>query len=107
RRRREIAEGYRRRLLARAGLVLPPMELPDGTISWFVYPLRLREGTTQEQRDEVFRAMKARGIGCGRYFRPIHLLPAYRSGGSPHLPVTVACASRMLALPFFNAIREA
>jgi perosamine synthetase len=49
--------------------------------------------------------MAERGIACGRYFAPIHLQPAYRSG-SWHLPVTEQVADRVIALPFFNALSE-
>ena len=51
------------------------------------------------------RGLAAAGIGCGRYFAPIHLQPSYAAWrNSANLAVTEAEASRTLALPFFNNI---
>jgi perosamine synthetase len=52
--------------------------------------------------------MKMRGIALGRYFAPIHLQPIYLlySTHEAVLPVTEFQAPRLLALPFFNRIRE-
>jgi perosamine synthetase len=50
------------------------------------------------------------GIGCARYFAPIHLQPAYESvprARQAVLPVTELVARRTLALPFFNRISTA
>jgi perosamine synthetase len=57
-------------------------------------------------RDGVRAALASRGIETGRYFPPIHLQPACRTGNSTValLPVTESIAPRMLALPFFNRI---
>jgi perosamine synthetase len=51
----------------------------------------------------------SRGIGCGRYFAPIHLQPVYRNAAEKRfaLPVTECNPARVLALPFFNKIEEA
>ena len=48
------------------------------------------------------------GIGCGRYFAPIHRQPAYRPAYGPgaDLRVTEFEASRCLALPFFNRLSD-
>jgi perosamine synthetase len=53
--------------------------------------------------------MQSRGIGCGRYFAPIHWQPAYKNWeGLRHaLPNTEWSALRTLALPFFNRIQPA
>jgi perosamine synthetase len=88
-------------------LILPAYELPNGKISWFVYVLRLHERFCPEQRDWIWGEMNSRGIGCGRYFAPIHWQPAYQGceGARHPLPVTESIATRTLALPFFNGIR--
>jgi perosamine synthetase len=104
--RETIACEYDKRLRSNPNLILPPLLLPQRRISWFVYVLRLAERFTGSQRDFLLKEMAARGIGCGRYFAPIHLQPAYRS--TPHrcmnLRVTESHAPRTLALPFFNRI---
>jgi perosamine synthetase len=107
-RREAIARGYEERLRGNPALILPPLHLPRRRISWFVYMVRLAASFTQEQRDWVREQMMAQGIGCGRYFAPIHLQPIYQSTCRPRhdLSVTQWNAARTLVLPFFNGITE-
>jgi perosamine synthetase len=107
-RREAIARQYNQRLGQHPNLKLPPLTVPRREISWFVYVVRLGDRLREEDRDWIAREMKVRGIGTGRYFAPIHLQPIYRSCTSPKsaLPITEFCASRSLALPFFNRIGQ-
>jgi perosamine synthetase len=104
--RASVAAGYEKQLRDVAELVLPQLHIPDCRISWFVYVVRLAEQFTREQRDQVMRFLTERGIGCGRYFAPIHLQDAYQSVLSAKVSLTVseAVSERTLALPFFNHI---
>ena len=107
-RREAVARRYFDRLSGNPNLVVPPMSIPGRRISWFVYVVRTAEHFSREQRDRIWRGMNDKGIGCGRYFAPIHLQKAYlhelhRKGD---LAVTEAVAERTLALPFFNRISE-
>jgi dTDP-4-amino-4,6-dideoxygalactose transaminase len=106
-RREEIARGYTERLSGTAGITLPPLDLPNRRISWFVYVVRLQEKYSQEDRDRIVKQMASRGIGAGRYFAPIHLQPPYRRLDHRPLPVTEAIGARTIALPLFNRITEA
>lgn len=90
--------------LANLPLRLPPLEAPNATISWFVYVVRLSDRLSQPQRDALLHALTSHGIGCARYFAPIHLQPAYADCASLNLPVTQSVAARTLALPFFNRL---
>jgi perosamine synthetase len=105
-RRETIARGYHQRLQNHPHLELPAIELPRRRISWFVYVIRLREGFTAVQRDQLLRGMASQGIACGRYFAPIHLQPAYRAQAHRCMGLgnTESIAPRTLALPFFNRI---
>ena len=105
-RRRMVAEEYDRRLRGCPDLVLPQLNIPDRSISWFVYVARLGSEFTAAGRDAIRQFLIDRGIGCGRYFAPVHLQPTYQSVPSAklRLPVTEAEAVRTLALPFFNRI---
>jgi perosamine synthetase len=107
-RRETIAREYSQRLAQHPNLELPPLILPHRKISWFVYVVRLGDQLSGEDRDWIAGEMKVRGIGTGRYFAPIHLQPIYRSCTVPKsvLPITEFCASRSLALPFFNRVRQ-
>lgn len=98
-----VARGYHERLQGEP-LVLPPLELPHSRVSWFVYVVRLRPDFGQQHRDAVLQSLAAQGIGCARYFAPIHMQPCYAAWNDAPLPVTEAEAARSLALPFFNAL---
>jgi perosamine synthetase len=107
-RRESVARRYDAALESISDLRRPALDMPDRTISWFVYVVRLGEQFTQAQRDGIVDDMKTRGIGLGRYFGPIHLQPAYADtcGSSTKLSETEYVAKRTLALPFFNRIRD-
>jgi len=98
--RETVAFGYHQRLNRRPDLVLPSPSLRGRRISWFVYVVRLTFGS---DRDRILRGMTDAGIGCGRYFAPIHLQPSYTGyRNSANLAVTETEAQRTIALPFFN-----
>jgi perosamine synthetase len=107
-RREEVAALYAQKLCGVKELTLPNRGDADCKISWFVYVVRLGEGFSEADRDQIISQMGRRGIGLGRYFAPIHLQPIYKGGGArtAALPVTESIAPRCLALPFFNRIRE-
>ena len=105
-RREVVACEYDKRLRDHLDLILPPLELPSRRISWFVYVVRLADRFTQQDRDAVASQMTLHGIGCGRYFAPIHLQPSYAAWNHlDHLKTTETQASRTLALPFFNRLQ--
>ncbi len=102
--REAVASAYHCRLSQHPDLTLPPLAIPEGRISWFVYVVRLGD----RSREEIMRGLAAKGIASGRYFAPIHLQPSYAAWrSSADLPVTEREASRTLALPFFNNIDTA
>jgi perosamine synthetase len=108
-RRRAVARRYNEHLSQNTDIVLPAAEAPDTRISWFVYVVQLSEAFGMEDRDWIAGELNCRGIGCARYFAPIHLQPLYRrlfGYREGDLPVTEKAASRTIALPFFNRITD-
>jgi perosamine synthetase len=107
--REAVARAYHQRLSSNPDLKLPLQELANGRISWFVYVVRLGGRFTQQQRDWIWKEMNSRGIGCGRYFAPIHWQPAYKDfeGVRHPLPNTEWSGTHSLALPFFNNLPPA
>lgn len=105
-RRSAVAEGYRLRLGDDQRLQLPtPADAQDRQV-WFTFPLRLRDADGA-RRDAVLRELRAAGIGCNTYFRPIHQLPFHREryrGGT--LPVSEDIGSRCLALPLYSELQD-
>jgi len=108
--REAIARKYDERLKQNSNLILPEIDFANGKISWFVYVVRLREDFTRNQRDSIVSQMNEAGIGCGRYFAPIHLQPfyvknfGYKAGV---FPLAERAADCVIALPFFNRITDA
>jgi perosamine synthetase len=105
--RERVARMYGALLADLTTLILPPTDLMDVQLSWFVYVVRLADTFSQDQRDAIVRMLHQRGIGCGRYFAPIHSQPAYADLPLRQpLPVTESISRRTLALPFFTRLRE-
>lgn len=107
--REEVARKYQAGLQKNPHLILPEIAVADGKISWFVYTVRLNENFSREQRDSIVSRMNQTGIGCGRYFAPIHLQPFYiKTFGfkTGDFPLAEHAADRIVALPFFNRIAD-
>lgn len=99
-RRAAIAEQYSEELEAIPEVTTPPLEIPDGRICWFVYVVRV------ENRDAILEKLQGQGIGCARYFAPLHRQPLFADFVNPRddLKITDQVAAQTLALPFFNAL---
>ena len=108
-RRSEVAAMYDQQLRGNPDLILPKLHISDGRISWFVYVVRLSDRLQRHHRDAIVAALRQQSIGCGRYFAPIHLQPAYRDLPTPNDPLTVTqhVGEHTIALPFFNRISSA
>jgi perosamine synthetase len=103
----QVARKYDALLRDLPGLVLPPTDIAGVRLSWFVYVVRLATQFSQDQRDAIVRMLQQRGIGCGRYFAPIHSQPAYADVAMRWpLPVTESVSRRTLALPFFTRLGD-
>jgi perosamine synthetase len=101
--RARAASSYNDLLIDLPGIELPPLDVKNRTLSWFVYVVRLPIGV---DRERVVSVLNASGIATGRYFPPIHRQPAWRSRNCSQvsLPITEAVSERCLALPFFTRI---
>ncbi len=103
--RAEVACMYLGRLAEIPGLELPAPDQPPARRSWFVFPVRLPEGS---DRDGVIRRLGEAGIPAKAYLPSIHLFPhlaefGYREG---QFPVAESVAARSLALPFHAGLGE-
>lgn len=89
---------------------LIPQAVPQGAdVSPFVYVLRLADRFSREDREELLKSLRAKGVMCSNYFTPIHLQPHYTELGwkEGDMPVTEKISQRTVALPFFNNLTEA
>jgi dTDP-4-amino-4,6-dideoxygalactose transaminase len=81
---------------------------PGGRISWFTYPVLLSSRFSRQDRDEIWVALRQKGIEISRYFSPAHLQPAlrncdFRCGNLTH---TISSSERLLCLPMFNELTD-
>lgn len=106
--RSRVAEQYNR-LLADVPEIETQYVAPNVDMSWFVYVIRLGKLFTRNQRDNILRLLRDRGIGCSNYFPCIHLEPFYRTefGHAPgDFPVAESVSDRSIALPFFGRMTD-
>jgi perosamine synthetase len=76
-------------------------------IGWFTYPVVLTERFSQEERDSLWVKLNAAGVGCARYFAPLHRQPVMRGRTTARiLPITDSIAGRVFQLPFFTQLTE-
>jgi perosamine synthetase len=105
-RRREIAARYTTVFREIPG-IKPPATRPDVESAWHLYPIRLELKKLRADRTEIFRALRAEGIGVNVHYIPVHLHPYYRrrfgySGGE--YPIAEEAYERLISLPIFHGM---
>ncbi|MBZ5633173.1 MAG: DegT/DnrJ/EryC1/StrS family aminotransferase [Acidobacteriia bacterium] len=107
--RESVAIRYANALQEISEVTLPPLKIEGGRLCWFVFVIRLAAQFAREDRDSICEQLTAQGIGCGRYFAPLHKQPLFAAYANPldDLAITEQVADRTLALPFFNGLTDA
>jgi dTDP-4-amino-4,6-dideoxygalactose transaminase len=77
-----------------------------GCTNWHMFQIVLPQGVV---RAEFMEKMKARNIGCGVHYPPIHLFKMYRARGFKEgmFPVAESVGRRIVSLPMFWKMSEA
>ncbi len=106
-RRHALAQRYDE-LLAGLPLMLPTYEAPDARSALHLYVVQIDEEKAGKTRREIFKAMRAAGIGVQVHYIPVHLQPFYRRlGFAPgDFPVAEAFYARCMSLPLFPDLGE-
>jgi len=88
------------------GIELPAPDTGQTRRSWFVYPVRLPEGS---DRDGIIGKLAGSGIPAKAYLPAIHLFPQFEQFGygQGDFPVAEGVAARSMALPFYGDLSEA
>ena len=90
--------------------VLPAPTRPGTRHAWHIYPLRLDTDRLREDREAVFRALRAENVGASVHYLPVHLHPFYRERfgtGRGLCPAAEEAADRLLTLPLFPQMTDA
>lgn len=107
RRRREIARRYDAAFRDCASLA--PLGMRSGVEhAYHLYVVRLN-ARAATSRAEVFRALRAAGIGVNVHYVPVHLHPFYRERfgtGPGDFPVAEAAYEEIVSLPMFPDMRD-
>jgi perosamine synthetase len=104
--RARVAAIYRQALDGIEGLTLPCPDSNGDQRGWFVFVVQLPAGV---ERDEIIRALAARGVQSKPYLPAIHLMSFYRERFGYRQGEFAVCedvGERSLALPFFPAMSE-
>jgi perosamine synthetase len=102
-RRRSIAAQYSRGLADVPFLELP-VAAPDVNPAWHLYPVRVRPPIS---RDEVWRALRAEGLGVSVHYPPVHLHSYYRSlfaSREGDYPEAELASRQLISLPMFHGM---
>ena len=106
-RRQEIAQQYSS---AFANLSLTPLKVrPEVSHAYHLYVVLLETEKLSVGRDEIFRALRAEGIGVNVHYIPVHLHPFYREKfgtGPGQCPIAEAAFERMISLPLFAGMTD-
>jgi UDP-4-amino-4,6-dideoxy-N-acetyl-beta-L-altrosamine transaminase len=105
----------RNALAARYDDALAPLDLqrpfvePGNISAWHLYVVHVAEKAGRRNRDELFKALRARGIGVNVHYAAVHLQPYYRDlgfepGSMPHAETHGRTA---LTLPLYPTLTDA
>ena len=84
-----------------------PQESKEHQHSWYLYTVRLQNGTEKE-RNTIVKELKRKDISAEVYYiNPVHLMPYYRkSFGVRNLPETEKAAKQVFSLPIHPGVTE-
>ena len=103
--RARVAAMYEERLGGMGGVETAVADSGEARRSWFVYPVRLDEGS---DRDGVIRKLGEIGVPAKAYLPCVHLIPHIREFGYSEgdFPIAEGISKRSLALPFHGQMTE-
>lgn len=106
-RRRAIAARYADLLASEAALELPLVR-DDRDPAWHLYVVRLRLERLRVDRGQIFRALRAEGIGVNVHYIPVPWHPYYQGLGYARgsWPVAEAAYERLLSLPMWAGMSD-
>ena len=107
-RRRHIAQTYSS-AFGKLSAVATPTIRPEALPAWHLYPIRLDLPQLRAGRAEIFKALRAEGIGVNVHYVPVHLFKYYRQrygykGGE--FPIAEAAYERLISLPMHHGMTD-
>jgi perosamine synthetase len=107
-RRQEIARQYDEAFAGIKGI--KPLAVKSGIgHAYHLYVVRVSQDETAIERGELFRSLRARGIGVNVHYIPVHLHPFYQKRfgtGCGLCPVAESAYEQILSLPMYPAMTD-
>ncbi len=105
--RHELAQGYYTKL-ENLPIVLP-YQLPDTYSGLHLFVIRLKLGDISLSHQQVFDALRERGIGVNLHYIPVHTQPYYQDLGftEGEFPESEQYYREAISLPMFHGMTEA
>jgi perosamine synthetase len=106
-RRREIADRYNTAFSGIPQLTLPAQH-PESHSSWHLYVIKLNLETLIENRDEIFRALRAENIGVNVHYIPVPWMTYYQKLGyrKGDWPIAESMYYRLISLPMWPGMED-
>ena len=101
-RRQEIAKIYDNNLDKLNKYLVPLTQKCES--AYHIYVIKLNLDNLKTDRDTVFKALKAEGIGVNVHYMPIHLHPFYKNNFGTYegmMPVAEKVYKQIITLPIF------
>lgn len=89
-----------------SSILRPPSSLPS-THAYHLYVVRIEKEKAGITRDEIFKKLRAAGIGVNVHYIPVHLHPFYRKkfGTYPGLcPQAESAYEQLVSLPIYSGL---
>jgi dTDP-4-amino-4,6-dideoxygalactose transaminase len=105
-RRRDLAQRYDQ-LLAKLP-VINPWQDPDGISAWHLYVIRLQLDKIGQTHQQVFVALREKGIGVNLHYIPVYTQPFYQALGFElgQFPKAEQYYNEAITLPLFPAMNN-
>jgi perosamine synthetase len=95
------------KILQKTSRLTLPSETADRQHSWYLYTVKLKNGTGEE-RNRIVLGLNEKGIGAVVYYvNPVHQMPFYRETfGGKSLPETEKASKQVFSLPVHPGVTE-
>jgi len=106
-RRQEIAKSYDENFKSLGNFLVPLTQQFES--AYHIYVIKLKLQNLKVNRDTIFKALKAEGIGVNVHYMPIHLHPYYKNNVGTFegmMPIAENVYKQIITLPIFPLMTE-
>ena len=88
--------------------VVTPYQSPDCYSALHLYPIQLDQGKIKKSRQQVFKELRASGIGVNVHYIPVHMQPYYKNRGfkKGDFPKSENYYESVISIPLFQSLKR-